>query len=340
MTVASIRRGRLAVTSFLVFLFGCAAAPPTATVAIPNAQVPYSKSDYGVLTIPVQVNGSEPMPFVLDTAATISVIDKTVANGLGLYPSTDEKIIVRGLVESAPRPMTDPVSLTLANAAPLSLQLAILDTPLADGAAGVIGLDILGDAAISVDPESPTLKIYWNGSFDSRPFFDWDVIRLKEDPKSSTKFGLHFAETHFGNKRILTLLDTGADFSAMNWAAGVKIKELRTHRETLRNNWIVNGAIGEFKPKATVRVGLFSMGEHIWEGPLFFVFDFEALDVIGAGEDALIVAGAPLLKDRRYIVDLGHDRLYIDPSTGPDIDRGPAVRIIPSNEGGRIQQPD
>lgn len=334
------RRDLFALASCFLFLLGCATPPSTAPIPIPNAEVPYSKSAYGVLTVPVQINGSEPMPFVLDTAATISVIDKSVATRLGLESSTNEERLIRGLIESASRPMTEPITLTLANADPLSLQLAILDTPLADGAAGVIGLDILGDAAISVDPESPTLKIYWNGSFDSRPFFDWDVVRLKEDPKSTTKFELHFAETHFGNKRILTLIDTGADFSAMNWAAGVKIKELRTHRETLRNNWVVNGAIGEFKPRATVRIGRFSMGEHLWEGPLFFVFDFEALDVIGAAEDALIVAGAPLFQDRRYVIDLGRDRLFIDPSTGPDIDKGPAVRIIPSNEGGRIQQPD
>jgi hypothetical protein len=41
----------------------------------------------GVIFVPVRLNGSRPLAFVLDTGSTRMLVERTLANGLGLKPS-------------------------------------------------------------------------------------------------------------------------------------------------------------------------------------------------------------------------------------------------------------
>ena len=137
-----------------------ATADPAVVVVL--AEVPID-TDFGLVWIEVSVNGSDPLPFLLDTGFDYSVIDAGVATALSLTVSDPDTV---------PQP-GGPVEIGMTTATTLGvpggdlLDWPLRAIPIAAAAqivgrefAGIIGHDILAERVWRIDYESGQMTVY------------------------------------------------------------------------------------------------------------------------------------------------------------------------------------
>lgn len=102
---------------------------------------------------------------------------------------------------------------------------------------GIIGMDILASYQIYVSPSISEIKLIPNDIAVTLPVA-WDRMNLIANPFKNDNRNLHFIEVRVAGKIRPALVDTGAEFSAMNWnsAQYVQVKSLK---KRMRNAWIV-----------------------------------------------------------------------------------------------------
>lgn len=167
------RRLLLALAAFWVVasgLAGCAVRigqqpAPSVTVVPGGVSTPIEVRQLNgatVVQIEVTIEGQGPYTFVLDTGASTSAIDSTVARGLGLQRAgpAHEVSGIGGSVEAVPVALTDwsagPIRLP-----PGSVDSASLGLRQVDGSAGLLGSDILSQfGAVTIDYSAQTLTVY------------------------------------------------------------------------------------------------------------------------------------------------------------------------------------
>lgn len=110
---------------------------------------------YKRMTVPVKVNGAGPYPFVADTGANQSVISADLATSLGLLAGDSQSLNgVAGVQQTA----TAKARIGLGGRAPRETLLAVL-TATSMGAPGILGLDQLDGARLTLDFQQRTLNI-------------------------------------------------------------------------------------------------------------------------------------------------------------------------------------
>lgn len=77
------RRASLALAILVVLVGGPSSVGVASAPAVPIARIPFELNG-SILLLPVRVNGSKPLSFVLDTGAQGSSVNTTVARALGL----------------------------------------------------------------------------------------------------------------------------------------------------------------------------------------------------------------------------------------------------------------
>ena len=108
------------------------------------------------MTVAVQVNGTGPYRFVVDSGADTSVVGERLANKLGLAPAS--RVLLNGVTESAWVGRVEVDELALGPTSVSYLQLPVLkDSDL--GAEGMIGLDALVEQRLMLDFEKRTISV-------------------------------------------------------------------------------------------------------------------------------------------------------------------------------------
>ena len=187
--------------------------------ATPIAQVPF-RFDYGRrLTVQVAVNSGESHDFIIDTAATQSVIFDNLAKKMKLAAQATGSAQVYGLSGIKTVPTIDVGTLRLgevefnaANAPLLNDWPEVSRTP-----QGIIGLDLLSSYVVVFRFQDSILELY---EANARPKGNW-----LSEPLYSSNFGvanrpLYFVNIDFGSsRRVPFLLDTGSFDTVCNFAA-------------------------------------------------------------------------------------------------------------------------
>ncbi len=135
-------------------------ADPAGVVAL--AEVPID-TDFGLVWIEVSINGSDPLPFLLDTGFDYSVIDAGVASALSLTVSDPDTVpqpggpVEIGLTEGVTLgvPGGDLHDWTL-RAIPIAAAAQIVGRDFA----GIIGHDVLAERVWRIDYETGTMTVY------------------------------------------------------------------------------------------------------------------------------------------------------------------------------------
>ena len=299
-------------------LAGCTTTGTPATQAPdfiePFLIVPYQKTDDGLYTIDVQLNGDGPYRFLIDTGATISVVFEDTAEALVLPLDTQDTTMIHGIVESQSRPVVTLSSLTVGTIEKQNMRVAILKNRIAQAEVqGILGLDFLRDHALIFDHEASVLKFTVSDHFAASQYRDWNYIRLLPNPYREEGYGLVFINMRYARYRNPALLDLGASFSVANWAAA-RGSQFERIRSRLRQNWELEGAIGTFKPTTNVRMSRVYAGEHTWYNQVILVLDLDTLNLLGTEDKPLILAGADLFEDTSFAIDFSGERLYVKPN--------------------------
>ncbi len=212
---------------------GAISAEPPAPPA-PIATIPFRLDYAGRLVVEASLGGFGPLDFVVDTAATASVVFQNLADRAAFEPSGEPPATVFGLsgIRSA---ATYRVGDLRVGGLALVDQVSPVLPDWLDGLAtpqGVLGLDYFAETLAVFNYGSRVIELY-DAAADRRALFSsdqgagWSRARLALSTFGVAARPLHLVEVDFGRARsIALLLDTGANATACNFAAAEFLRVL------------------------------------------------------------------------------------------------------------------
>jgi predicted aspartyl protease len=187
-----------------------------AATAAPLADVPFD-DDFGLIFFEVQVHGSEPVSFILDTGFEVSIIDADVASVLGLRVlETRDEAQPGGSVEMS---RLAPVALSIGElkvedvhlmTAPLSGAASFIGQPFG----GILGHDVLERFVVDIDYPNRRLRFLAADSWEhSGPGQILPVTIINNEVFVNAGIEMPWGRTVFGPFK----LDTGStDVAGLN----------------------------------------------------------------------------------------------------------------------------
>jgi len=176
---------------------------------------------------------------------------------------------------------------------------------------GLIGMDFLSKYQIYMSPTQNELRFIPNETPVAVSNF-WPRIFLKENPFQRDDRALHFMDIRIGGRKVAAMLDTGAEFSVMNWPAA-SYSQIKHLRKKLREEWLLQGAVGIFRPTTKIRLEGIRGGQIFWTKKEFVVLDFESLDILGIENQPFIIAGMNLFANEALFIDFERNFLSLVP---------------------------
>lgn len=279
--------------------------------------LPLVRNDNKLMVVIVGYGEGQSGRFVVDTGATRTAIYKRTKNRLSSAVEAEETLRIYGMFETGLQSAARLSVLELGGERFENHFVAVLDDPKQDQSGapqidGLIGMDVLANYRLYVDGPSQTLNLL---PLSLGPVIlpqNWRVIELTANPFLEEDRLLHFMQIRVGNIATQALLDTGSEFSLLNWNTA-KIPELRRLRKKLRSKWELEGAIGTFEPVSKVLVKRFRAGQYVWPEHNFIVLDFKTLNVLGIEDQPFIIAGADLFIDKSYLIDFELNAIRVKP---------------------------
>ena len=309
-----------------VFISGCVTRNPK-IIAVDNVThedgiltFPYKTVNHGLITIDeIGANGT-PLTFVLDTGATKSAIFASTAAQLNARAVLNERTFVHGMTGGGSHRIVEMETFKLGAREYDNLSFVLLEnrdyfTAMNSNEVsydGLLGMDILSDYVIYISRKTAQLKLIPNDLTLDVPM-RWHRVDLIENPKIN-QHKLHFLETRINGKLIPALLDTGAEYSIMNWHSA-SYPEMKRRRKRLKEDWDIQGAVGEFSPKIRIRVSQIRSGQKRWFNKDFIVMDLDSLDVLGMRDEPYAIAGANLFAGETMVIDFERNYIAYQPQT-------------------------
>lgn len=282
--------------------------------------VPVTISQDGGMMIDVSIDGSAPVPFILDTGSTTTAVFEDARERYGLAIVPDKLVEVRDLITTSMVPVAVIDSLQISGREQGGLQAVVLKSRLpgiAEGAAGLIGLDVLKQHTLAYHAAERTLYLLPPGRTDAFDADNWNEVALNPDPYDTGLRILYFADMEIDLRTIPALIDTGAVRSSMNWE-GVRYYELLRIRRMLQSEWEAQGAVGEFTPIAFGIYGEFRLGGYRYYVRRVIINEFDSYNITGKAGEPLFIAGADLFRDKDFVFDFTNSRLFMSiPSRDP-----------------------
>jgi len=324
--------GRFLNCIFLVglCLLGACATAADKRLTLKNAledniaiSIPMRMTEKGLVVLEsIKIDGHS-LDMVLDTGATRSAIFQTALDRLNLNISSESTTMVHGIIQSRSRHVVKIPKLEIGPLAHVNKPIVVLDdreqdlrkTDIYDG---LIGMDILSDYQIYVSATKKKLRFIPNKTPIDVPFI-WPRIFLKGNPYQSDERSLHFMDIRVAGQKTPALLDTGAEFSLMNWSAA-DYSQVRHIRKRLRNEWELQGAVGVFRPTTTIKLQNIRGGQVFWDDKNFIVMSLDSLDILGIEDKPFIIAGMNLFEGDSIFIDFGRDFISIIPEGFDQLD--------------------
>lgn len=316
-----------------LFVFCCGLLGACATSLEPNEfsleemlaedtaiSVPMRVTEKGMIVVEGAQLEGQSVDMVLDTGATQSAIFETTLDRLNLDKAPTTNTMVHGMVSSKFRRVVNVPKMEIGPLIFPKKPLVILDdreTNILKGQTydGLIGMDVLSKYQIYISPAENELKLIPIRT-PVNIASGWSLIPLIKNPFKEDGRELHFINVRVAGRITPALLDTGSEFSALNWEAA-NYSQLRQIRRKLRDAWELQGAVGLFKPTTRVKMERVRSGQVFWTNKEFVVIDFESLEVLGINDQPFMIAGMNLFADDTVFIDFNRDFLAIIPDETP-----------------------
>jgi len=312
------------IIAFALLLSACA-TPQETRLTLEDAlagksaiSIPMRVTEKGLIVLEdIEIDGRN-LDMVLDTGATQSAIFQSALNRLNLNLSSDSDTMVHGMIQSKSRRVVNIPKLRVGPLQYLNKPMVVLDDREPDFRKldiydGLIGMDILSKYQVYISPTNDELRFISNETPVFVSYF-WPRIFLKENPFQIDDRTLHFMEIRVDGRNTPAMLDTGAEFSAMNWPAAT-YAQAKPIRKRLREQWELQGAVGVFRPTARVRMDRIRGGQIFWDDKEFIIMDFDSLDVLGIDNKPFIIAGMNLFSEETIFMDFERGFLTIVPKS-------------------------
>jgi predicted aspartyl protease len=280
------------------------------------ADLPYRiGADRRVIT-QVTIDGKGPFDFLVDTAASRSMMFEHLRARLGLAASDRNLLTVYGMNNVGAAVPVKPRELKLADETLTGLTMGVLpdDTDISDG---VLGMDALSRYLVILDRKALRMRLLEPDSQADLPYRDWPSAELSARPLKDGAVKFWTMRTSIGGTKITTLLDMGSGVTMLNWAAAKKLGYKRTAFPADGVPKKLRDALGTIEPVGVVT------GQTIWAGGRLFadqtiiIANAGVFRYFGLEDSPAAIAGPGLLGDHSLAIDFSGHRLYI----GPDVNK-------------------
>ncbi|PZU58235.1 MAG: hypothetical protein DI547_10850 [Sphingobium sp.] len=254
------------------------------------------------ITIPIQIAGTGPFDFIIDTGSQRTVISRELADRLALAPATDVKVLsIAGMSDA--RTVTVPqLSFGSSVMAPVQAPVFAADHL---GGAGLLGLDGLHRKRLVLDFRTGRMQI--TPSSKSRPAIppgDHTVVvegRMKEGQ-------LILMDSNADKVRVRIMLDTGSEYSIGNYAL---LRALQKRDPgTIVHDTVITGVTGEEISGQWGRLRIVRMGGMTMRNlPVVFA-DAAPFALLGLQDKPALMLGVNALRGfDRVAIDFGRKRV-------------------------------
>jgi predicted aspartyl protease len=263
------------------------------------------------MTVQVQVNGSEAVPFIVDTGSERTVIANDLAKKLALESGpklTLATISGKSQVNSFFIDRLTTATVNLEGLEAPGLERANL------GAYGLLGIDSLEDSRVLLDFKQQKMDVLPSPRGRGRTKIENGMIIVSAKKRAGRMI---ISTANINGTRVEIILDTGAQSSMANNALKAKLRPRQLRIAdipvTMRS---VTGAIlpGEYNQIKEIEVG----GLSITDLPITFADNY-AFKALGLEEKPAILLGMDALKlFDRVMIDFGNRRVGFDIPKGAE----------------------
>lgn len=300
----------------LLAVLGGVAVPPS--YADQPAEQPYRIDFDGRFRTAVMIDGHGPFSFVIDTAASRTLIYEHVRAQLGLARSQPNDIIIYGINNSVSALPVKIDVLTVAGQQIDGLTLGVLphDTAEAEPVDGILGIDVLARYLVVLNRDRMQLKLLPPDSPAADNYREWAVTSLMPRPLKDIPVNFWYLKLAIGQTKFISLFDLGADLSMMNWPAaerlGFREKDFHLPKALTK---VVRDVLGTDEPVIIVTDLSFALGNRHWVGRSAMVANSDVFAHFNLDERPAVIVGSDLFRDNSLAIDFANHSLYM----GPDV---------------------
>jgi predicted aspartyl protease len=287
------------------FLPACATAPvPDATVANESAlySAPTDSDRIGRLLAAVEVNGTGPYRFILDSGANRSALSASLAQLLGLSADAGTTLQIHGVTGSAHVPSTRVAQMRVGDIVLHDQLVPVLPGTVFADADGILGIDGLQDARIEVDFVSKKVNI--TRSEGRRAPRGYLTV-----PAKLFNRGLLLVEGRVGNVPTRIIIDTGAEQTIGNQRLLDAL--VRSSRQARPDAFVI-GTTPQVARGATHATPPVLIGEAMMSNLAVTFSDLHVFRLWNLlDEPALIVGMDALGRTQKFVVDYSRQEFHI-----------------------------
>lgn len=254
---------------------------------------------------PAFINGADAKPFIIDTAAGVTVVDTEWATELSL-PKANQGLVA-GANGMSLLSLGTVETLRVADRTIENLRVVLIDTDVFHpGVGGIIGNDILSRYTTTIDMPRGVFEFA-----DDNSALDLNACIPNMMPERSTaKAGFMFApvtKTGPDGSSLTGIVDSGAAQTVLNWKAA---EAIGIARDDPSLTLFAKGTGGLDKKAGKVTTYLKTVqGLRIgdWDIPeaQVRIADLPIFKVVGIDDVPSVIIGSDILKQRRYTITKG-----------------------------------
>lgn len=274
------------------------------------ADLPYRLGGDRRIVTDVYVDGQGPLKFMLDTAASRTMLYERTRAQLNLAPTGGGLLTVYGINNVGTAVPVKPAEMRLADEAIRGLVMGVLPNDM-EAADGVLGMDALAKYTLLLDRDTMRLKLLTPG--DDAAFRGWSWAELAQRPLRDGAVTFWTVNASIKGTSITTLLDMGAGMTMLNWAAAEKLGYKRTNfADSMPQR--LRDALGTVEPVGVVKHVTIWLGGKLFPDQTVIVANAAVFRLFGLDDKPAAIAGPGLLGDRSLAIDFEGARLYIGPA--------------------------
>lgn len=303
--------------ALLILTAGAARFPACAQ---PAADATYAIAYGDRIAVQVFIDGKGPFDFLLDTAATRTVIYEHARQRLELAADRNAPVAIFGLTGEVhvPSLRLDEIRLAGVRVAERPTVAVIPDTPSRqDEPDGVLGLDVLGRWFLVLDHAAGRARLYARAADAPAEVLAWPHVPLIRRKLRRFPYELWFVDAEFNRRPALALFDLGAGVTILNWRLGARLGLREGDFGYQHMPKEVEDVLGKSAPVVEATDLYVQIGRRDWSRTTALVADAPIFGLLDLAEDPGALLGPGLLKDESLALDFEGRRLYLAPATRP-----------------------
>ncbi|MGF1456247.1 MAG: aspartyl protease family protein [Alphaproteobacteria bacterium] len=285
-------------------------SPGAAALAQDPVEVPLTRVQGRWLSVPVLVNGQGPFPFVIDTAASNTILFSSSQEILALPQQGEVEATVIFSLEERTLKVHRLESLSLAGLERRDLRTVIVPdffVVASSRPAGLLGMDFLSRYFVTFDLEAMVLSV---GTRRARRFDGvWTSARLNRVNIDHLEAELFAVDFIINGRPFRGLVDTGANSSFLNQSAARSLGAVPP--PFMRKQGDLTDVIGKRRTVYRVILESMKLGRKRWASPKFTVQDLKIFTYLNQDFRRAAILGMDLLGTQSFAADFPGRRLWI-----------------------------